>query len=345
MFVCNSERSGICVKVKQFFFCFRSNSAKIGLNRFSDVLPKINQVIIKTNKSGELAGCATRNMAAGGQCDDWRKSILNQIHQRNRVECDLFQDLIAQHNKIFENFNTLYTDNLQLTIQNEKLKSEGGRGGLGSNSSSLGDIRFQERIQQLEQKLLSQAEELTELHRRKGENAQHIIDLNAAGVEKDRIIASKDVHLAENAAKIVSLQAEVSMLDKSNTDLKYLNDTLRDEHQALQLAFSSLEEKLRKVQDENRQLVERLIKYKSKDADKMNEENDNFLKRRYAKMQKDIEEACKEAKCSPEELTEGSGPLCQSMLPTKVNVKYDAHEGEVCAVKWSPGEQMLATGK
>lgn len=32
------------------------------------------------------------------------------------------------------------------------------------------------------------------------------------------------------------------------------------------------------LQDENRALVERLIKYKSKDADKMNEENEHFLK-------------------------------------------------------------------
>lgn len=32
------------------------------------------------------------------------------------------------------------------------------------------------------------------------------------------------------------------------------------------------------LQDENRSLVERLIKYKAKDADKMNEENEHFLK-------------------------------------------------------------------
>jgi len=31
-------------------------------------------------------------------------------------------------------------------------------------------------------------------------------------------------------------------------------------------------------QDENRSLVERLIRYKSKDADKMNEENENFVR-------------------------------------------------------------------
>lgn len=32
------------------------------------------------------------------------------------------------------------------------------------------------------------------------------------------------------------------------------------------------------LQEENRQLIERLIKYKARDAEKMNEENDNFLR-------------------------------------------------------------------
>lgn len=68
------------------------------------------------------------------------------------------------------------------------------------------------------------------------------------------------------------------MYQNNIKELENLNQMLRDEHQALQLAFAALEEKLRKAQDENRQLVERLIKYKAKDADRMNEENDNFLK-------------------------------------------------------------------
>lgn len=275
---------------------------------------------------------------------DWRNSILNQLQERNRKETYSFQDLICQHNKIFESFNILHTENLQLNILNEKLKTE-GRSGLGSNSSSLGDIRYQEKIQQLEQKLLQQAEELTELHRRKGENAQQIIDLNALVQEKDRIIAAKDVSLADYAARVVSFQTQVAILEKENKDLKYSNDTLKDEYQTNLLAFSALEEKLRKIQDENRQLVDRLIKYKAKDADKMNEENDNFLKKRYARMQKEIEEACRDTRGnSPDELPEEAGPTFQSTLPTKVNIRYDAHEGEVSAVKWSPVDRILATG-
>lgn len=62
-------------------------------------------------------------------------------------------------------------ENLQLTVANEKLKCEvasstgGIASGLGTNSA-------------LEARLLAQAEELTTLHRRRGEHAQQIVDLN-----------------------------------------------------------------------------------------------------------------------------------------------------------------------
>lgn len=54
--------------------------------------------------------------------------------------------------------------------------------------------------------------------------------------------------LAEQLALNMSLRAEVQMLTTSITELKVLNSCLRDEHTALQLAFASLEDKLRKVQ-------------------------------------------------------------------------------------------------
>lgn len=45
-----------------------------------------------------------------------------------------------------------------------------------------------------------------------------------------------------------SLKAEVKMYENNIRELQNLNQMLRDEHQALQLAFASLEEKLRKAQ-------------------------------------------------------------------------------------------------
>ncbi|XP_030756725.1 autophagy-related protein 16-1 isoform X2 [Sitophilus oryzae] len=288
---------------------------------------------------------------------EWRKTILFQLQTRDKREIECFQDLIAQHNKVFENANSLRYENLQLSIQNEKLKVEG----ISGNSSAT-ETRLHEEIQHLKQKLLSQTEELAELHKRKGENAQQIIDLNAKLLDRDRVLVAKEHSLEECQSKIASLEAEVGMLTQANKELRHLNDALRDEHQALQLAFNALEEKLRRVQDENGELVKRLMGYKAKDAEKLNEENDNFLnegskhfssvlstfgifRKRHAKMQKEIEEACRDTRgvCG-DDFQEGFGPISQSTLPTKVHLKFDAHEGEVNAVKWSPVDRLVVTG-
>lgn len=58
---------------------------------------------------------------------------------------------------------------------------------------------------------------------------------------------------------------------------------LKDEHQALQLAFTALEDKYLKAQEDNRELVERWMAQKAKDADVMNEENAKFTRYKFAK--------------------------------------------------------------
>lgn len=68
------------------------------------------------------------------------------------------------------------------------------------------------------------------------------------------------------------------MLTSSIEELKTLNSTLRDEYMATHLLQSSLEEKLREAMNERNILLEQVIKLKAQDADKMNEENDMFLR-------------------------------------------------------------------
>jgi len=57
-----------------------------------------------------------------------------------------------------------------------------------------------------------------------------------------------DCSLNENVKLVASLRAEISLYQKNNSELKQLNQVLKDEHQALQLAFTKLEEKLRTLQ-------------------------------------------------------------------------------------------------
>ncbi|KAJ8682136.1 hypothetical protein QAD02_017928, partial [Eretmocerus hayati] len=270
-----------------------------------------------------------------GENATWRNNILSQLRERNRSQTQCFCDLISLHNRLFDNTNSLRGENLQLSIANEKLRCEVAAGIPGSGANAA-----------LEAKLLAQADELTMLHRRRGEHTQQIVDLNNKLQDAMKDIQAKEASLAELKEINMGLRSEISRYVTKERELENVNQMLKDEHQALQLAFASLEEKLRKAQEENRQLVDRLIKYKAKDAEKMNEENDNFLKKRQAKMQKELEDAAKESRpASPDRigLKEGLLPLPTS-VPTKATIKFNAHEGAVDAVRWSPTERLLATG-
>lgn len=150
-----------------------------------------------------------------------------------------------------------------------------------------------------------------------------------------------------------SLKAEVQMLTSSIQELKVLNATLRDEYSALHLLHCMLEEKLRKTQMENNQLVERLVLFKAKDAEKMNEENETFLKKKSDKMKRDLDEACREGnrRSTSPIINEFHGsmaaagmPLFGDELPNKAQLQFDAHDGDVNAVSWSPVERVVATG-
>ncbi|XP_013194000.1 autophagy-related protein 16-1 isoform X2 [Amyelois transitella] len=304
---------------------------------------------------------------------EWRNKIITQLQGRNKRETIAFQDIISFQSRLFDNVNTLRNENLQLTLVNERIRF--------SNTDSVvpGGNVSNEKVQSLEHKILKQQEELTSLHRTRGESAQQIISLNArvqdlekqlvnkdimtGGESAQQIISlnarvqegeeqlvNKDIIISENAALIASLRAEIQMYENNMNELQGLNQVLRDEHQALQIAFASIEEKLRKAQDENRSLVDRLIKYKAKDADKMNEENDNFVKKKSDKVRKELEEAARESRGSGGSPGSSDDKAIDTLsyyaivLPSKVALRFDAHDGEVNAVKWSPTDRIVATG-
>ena len=53
---------------------------------------------------------------------------------------------------------------------------------------------------------------------------------------------------------------------------------LKDEHQALGLAFCTMEDRYKKLQEDNTDLITRWMQVKAKDADKLNTENDDQLR-------------------------------------------------------------------
>ncbi|KAK7069502.1 hypothetical protein SK128_008455, partial [Halocaridina rubra] len=127
---------------------------------------------------------------------DWRHSIYNRLRERNRKEYENINDLIQLHNRLFEQSEMLRTENLQLTLQNEKLRQENtllhAHGDGGVEGGGIGEGASSAVVQALEQKVYKLQEELTDLHRRKGENAQQLVELNRCLQERDKTLATKE---------------------------------------------------------------------------------------------------------------------------------------------------------
>ncbi|XP_070538023.1 autophagy-related protein 16-1-like isoform X2 [Ptychodera flava] len=284
----------------------------------------------------------------------WRKNIRKQLSERNKVQYEYFKDLINNHNKIFEGTDSMRSQNFQLQIQVEKLKQENLdlQVKVETGGNNEGGKASNEKIQSLEQKLFKLQEELTEMHRRKGENAQQFINVSHQLQEREKELSSKDNELSTTLSTLEALRKEMKNLEETISEKETAYQLLKDEHQALQLACTSYEEKLRKTQAENEELITRWMELKGKQAEFLNLDNEDYHRRKQTKLKKEIDEAVKtQVVISPpkgmDRLRSGStsSAICYSaVIPTHAHHKLDAHDGEVNAVRFSSSGSVCATG-
>ncbi|CAL1547373.1 unnamed protein product [Lymnaea stagnalis] len=202
---------------------------------------------------------------------NWKEFVLSQIQRRNHKQTYPFTSLIQTNNRLQEIAASLQSKNVHLQVEVEKLKEET----LTSHPRGDGQVGS---THQVEQKLFKVQEELTELLKKRGENAQQIIDLNALLQDKEKEIQHKDSMISDMRDNNLALKQSKRSLEMAIAELEATNQMLKDEHQALQMAFTALEEKYRKTQEDNSELIARWMEQKAKDADRMNAENADFIK-------------------------------------------------------------------
>ena len=169
-----------------------------------------------------------------------------------------------------------------------------------------------------------------------------MIDLTAVVKVNEAHISEKQSNIESLEAELVGVRDDLKSAESQIVELESTNQLLKDEYQALQLALNSAETKLREIQRENEVLVQQLMSLKAQDADRMNFENDMFLKRQQQIMQLELAEAAKEQKSvSPEKIFVGdlvgdceSGLQGGEVVPSKVQMRFEAHEGEIMSCRW-----------
>uniref|UniRef100_A0A8C8M6S5 Autophagy-related protein 16 domain-containing protein n=1 Tax=Oncorhynchus tshawytscha TaxID=74940 RepID=A0A8C8M6S5_ONCTS len=237
----------------------------------------------------------------------WKRHVGEQLKQRDRVQRQAFEEIIHQYNRLLEksDLQAVLSERYQSDKYDFQNRHDGSPGADSSRSDNL--------QQEMAQMRIRHQEELTELHKKRGELAQSVIELNHQIQQKDKEIQHNEAKMQEYQRQIAELEGECRELRGQLQDLEQANQTLKDEYDALQITFGALEEKLRRTTDDNQELVSRWMAEKSQEANKLNAENEKDCKRRQAKLQKELADA-------------------------------EAHDGEVNAVRFSPGSRLLATG-
>jgi autophagy-related protein 16 len=214
----------------------------------------------------------------------WKDDIQEQLRCRDRRERDPFADIVAAHHALLERSDAMQVDNKRLQFSYEKLRLESGDGVAVSSVE----------VTQLRAKLLKLQEELTDLHRRKGENAQQVIDLTAAVKTNEKDLGEKTAMLLRTEQDLEHARAALERLKADMVDLEKTNQLLKDEYQTLQLALSSAEGKLVTAMKENDHLVGQVIDMKENDVARMNAENDTFVMKQQEIVSQQLAEAVRE---------------------------------------------------
>ncbi|XP_075057846.1 autophagy-related protein 16-1 isoform X1 [Mixophyes fleayi] len=341
----------------------------------------------------------------------WKLHISRELRRRDREQSQAFEDLILQYNKLLEksDFQSVLADKLQVEKYDQQSRHDISPGPDGMRNEAI--------LQDMAQMRIKHQEELTELHKKRGELAQTVIELNNQMQQKDKEIQTNKATIEEYLRTISELETECQDLRNKLQELERTNQTLKDEYDALQITFNALEGKLRKTTEDNQELVTRWMAEKALEANRLNAENEKDSKRRQARLQKELAEAAKEplsleqdddievlndnadppgdAAAAPVRLSSKrlSQPAVGGLLDSITNIfglsespllghhsdtsrrrsissfpasqdcadaqaggsrevrvpvaalhSFDAHDGEVNAVRFSPGSRLLATG-
>ncbi|RUS17762.1 autophagy protein 16 [Endogone sp. FLAS-F59071] len=273
---------------------------------------------------------------------DYQTDLLQRFEQRDKRE-HVFTAFIDAHNKLVQG-------NIALTQQNEAIentaramKEENDRLNREiSLAREQGTPLNQQRTAELETQIQHFKEDISELYKTQGQNAQRLVDMNEE-------LRKKDEREKKNVDEIQGLTERLRKLTEGNEGQTHLLrekdvtiQLLQDELATVQLEFLKTEERLKDLEKENGQLLQRWLKKMNDEVEKVNEANS-------------IYESVLEQARTAEQLTtrttstsrQKSNPdifAPQVLLPTSAPKRLTAHDMEIYSIQASATSKFFATG-
>ncbi|XP_051707128.1 protein Atg16l2 isoform X5 [Oryctolagus cuniculus] len=305
---------------------------------------------------------------AGAPAARWKGHIVRQLRQRDRTQKAFFLELVPAYNRLLEKAELLATLSERLQPEPGDVspaappspwEEESGRG----SEQAPRPAALREKWQQEEEELRLVC----------GEMAYQVVEKSAA-------LGTLEAELEERQSRLAALEARVAQLQEARAQKEAQVEDQRARNAAQRAAYEELrahaglqEVALRRLQEEARDLLERLVQRKARAAAERNLRNE---RRERSPPPRDViregtetvalasgpesleSEACEKWKRpfsfkkrrghsvggAPEQRYH-SIPVCvAARVPTWAQDALDAHLSEVNAVCFGPNSSLLATG-
>ncbi|XP_039711937.1 autophagy-related protein 16-1 isoform X4 [Pteropus medius] len=226
----------------------------------------------------------------------WKRHISEELRRRDRLQRQAFEEIILQYNKLLEksDLHSVLAQKLQAEKPDIPNRHEISPGHDGAWSDS--------QLQEMAQLKMKHQEELTELHKKRGELAQLVIDLNNQMQQKDR-----EMQVNEAKRRQARLQKELAEAAKEPLPVEQDDD-------------------IEVIVDETTEHTE--------ETSPMRAISRAATRRSVSSLPVPQDSADTHPGSSGKEVR----------VPTTALCAFDAHDGEVNAVQFSPGSRLLATG-
>ncbi|XP_011928091.1 PREDICTED: autophagy-related protein 16-1 isoform X4 [Cercocebus atys] len=261
----------------------------------------------------------------------WKRHISEELRRRDRLQRQAFEEIILQYNKLLEksDLHSVLAQKLQAEKHDVPNRHEISPGHDGTWNDS--------QLQEMAQLRIKHQEELTELHKKRGELAQLVIDLNNQMQQKDR-----EMQMNEAKRRQARLQKELAEAAKEplpveqDDDIEVIVDETSDHTEETSPVRAISRAATKRLSQPAGGLLDSITNiFGLSESPLLGHHSSSDAARRRSVSSFPV----------PQDNVDthpGSGK--EVRVPTTALCVFDAHDGEVNAVQFSPGSRLLATG-
>ncbi|KAG8179162.1 hypothetical protein JTE90_023624 [Oedothorax gibbosus] len=261
---------------------------------------------------------------------NYRSSIFKQLKKRNTRESS-FKDIIKYSNKLLESVDYLQKANVPKILQT------------AVSEETISDDKYKIMYD-------NSRKELAECLIKTSSLAEQVIKLKDSLDEKNITITKQKSELEKAIVNLESERELCATLKAEMVNLKKILQDKADEFDALNITYSSIDNRKNDLEHENRKLQEQLLRFKEMGRKSSSSESFESVfslntSTGSGKSPQKFEKTEAEAKLLCTKLNFDASHFCPDVvLPANVKFEFEAHNREVNAVLWFPDSSFLFTG-